>query len=122
MITISANYEGVPNTLLGTVPLYNMETVGEDEAARLAFVAPLVNAPIVVPISVRSNSDYGLRMTFSTITQSIALASASTTIWGFPADPTHDPERFPPGTRPNRPAAPTNRPRVATKPPSPRPA
>ena len=106
VITISANYEGVPNTLLGTVPLYNMETVGEDEAARLAFVAPLVNAPIVVPISVRSNSDYGLRMTFSTITQSIALASASTTIWGFPADPTHDPERFPPGTPTEPPGCP----------------
>ncbi len=97
VITIAATYEGVPNTLLGTAPLYNMETTGEDEAARLAFVAPIANAPIVVPIGVRSDSDYGLRMTFSTITQTIALSEASTTIWGFPADESHDVDRFRPG-------------------------
>jgi hypothetical protein len=106
VITIFANYEGVPNTLLGTAPLYNMETVGESEAARLAFVAPTVNAPIVVPISVRSASDYGLRMTFSTITQTIALSAANTTIWGFPADEAHDSERFPPGTPSEPPGCP----------------
>ncbi len=97
LISIVANYEGVPNTLLGTAPIYNMETVSEDEAARLEFVAPMVEAPIVIPVGVRSNSDYGLRMTFSTITQSIALSEANLTIWGFPADPLHDPDRFRPG-------------------------
>ena len=60
LITIVANYEGVPNTLLGTAPIYNMETVSENEAARLEFVAPTVKAPIVIPIGVRSDSDYGL--------------------------------------------------------------
>src|SRR6478672_2889829 len=69
LITIVANYEGVPNTMLGTAPIYNMETVSENEAARLEFVAPTVQAPIVIPIGVRSSSDYGLTMTFSTITQ-----------------------------------------------------
>jgi hypothetical protein len=98
LITIVANYEGVPNTLLGTAPIYNMETVSENEAARLAFVAPTVEAPIVVPIGVRSDSDYGLRLTFSTITQTIALSQANMTIWGFPAAPGHDPDRFRPGT------------------------
>jgi hypothetical protein len=97
LITIVANYEGVPNTLLGTAPVYNMETVSEDEAARLEFVAPTVDAPIVIPVGVRSSSDYGLRMTFSTITQSIALSGANLTIWAFPADPEHDPDRFRPG-------------------------
>ncbi|HEY5976909.1 MAG TPA: hypothetical protein VIT85_03545, partial [Solirubrobacterales bacterium] len=103
LVTITANYENTPNTLLGTAPLYNMETVGDDEAARLAFVAPIVQAPISVPISVRSASDYGLTMTFQTITQSIALTSASATLWGFPAAEKHDVDRFPPG-KPGEPA------------------
>jgi hypothetical protein len=106
LITIVANYEGVPNTLLGTAPIYNMQTVSENEAARLEFVAPTVNAPIVIPIGVRSKSDYGLTLTFSTITQSIALSEARMTVWGFPADPVHDPERFAPGTPGSPPGCP----------------
>ena len=49
LVTIVANYEGDPNYLLGTAPVYNMETVSEDETARLAFVAPTVNIPINDP-------------------------------------------------------------------------
>ena len=71
--------------MLGTAPIYNMETTGEDETARLAFVVPIVNVPVIIPIQVRSESDYGLRMVVNTISQTIALTSASMTIWGFPA-------------------------------------
>src|SRR5215203_3078426 len=35
-VTIVANYEGNPTNTLGTVPVYNMETVSVDEAARMA--------------------------------------------------------------------------------------
>ena len=97
VITITANYEGNPNRILGTVPVYNMQTVGESETARLAFVAPAVNVPITVPISVRSASDYGLRMSISGISQLVPLASAGLTVWAFPASAEHDPERFRPG-------------------------
>ena len=54
-----ANYEGNVTNVLGTAPLYNMETIGEDEAARIAFVVPTINIPVVIPIQVRS--DIGLR-------------------------------------------------------------
>ena len=63
IITIYANYNSDSNYLLGTAPVYNMERVSEDEAARLEFVAPTVDVPISIPVSVRSESDYGLRMT-----------------------------------------------------------
>jgi len=97
-VTIVANYEGNPTNTLGTVPVYNMETVSVDEAARMAFVAPTVNIPITVPITVRSASDYGLRLNVTGISQEIPLKSAEFMIWGFPADPDHDRERFPTGT------------------------
>ena len=94
IITIHANYESDPNYLLGTAPLYNMEARGAFETARFAFVAPTADVPINVPITVRTGSDYGLRMTVSGITQEIPFAGADITVWGFPADPEHDVDRF----------------------------
>jgi len=98
VVTVNATYENVPNTLLGTAPLYNVETTGDEETARLAFVLPIVNAPISVPIGVRASSDYGLSTKFAGITQSIALSQLGVTIWAFPAAESNDDERFPPGT------------------------
>jgi hypothetical protein len=98
LVTIIANYEGNPNFILGTAPIYNMETLSEEETARLAFVVPTVDIPVSMPIAVRSESDYGLRMSINSVSQSIALASAAMTIWGFPASSEHDGERFSPGT------------------------
>ena len=66
---IFANYEGDEHFVLGTAPVYNMETISEDESARLAFVAPIVNVPIAIPINVRSESDYGLRISINAISQ-----------------------------------------------------
>jgi hypothetical protein len=94
IVSIVSNYEGAPNTILGTAPVYNMRTIDEEETARLAFVAPLVNVPIGIPVSVRSGSDYGLEMSARSISQSVALSSAEFLIWGFPADKEHDAERF----------------------------
>lgn len=109
VITIVANYEGNVTNVLGTAPLYNMETIGEDEAARIAFVVPTINIPVVIPIQVRSDSDYGLRLSINSISQTLALTSATMTVWGFPASSTHDVERFfagEPGEPPGCPARP----------------
>jgi hypothetical protein len=96
-IVVRADYNGDPNYLLGTAPLYNLEARGDFETARLAFVAPTVNIPISIPITVRTGSDYGLSMTVTGITQATPLAFADLTVWGFPADPSHDVHRFHPG-------------------------
>jgi hypothetical protein len=109
-MTIFANYEGDPDYLLGTAPVYNMQRTSEDESARLAFVAPTVNVPIVVPISVRSGSDYGLRLNVQGIPQSVPLAKAVLEVWAFPADPVHDEARFPAG----KPGSPPGCPGLAT--------
>ena len=97
LISIVANYEGNPNFILGTAPLYNMETISEDESARMAFVAPIVNAPVAMPVEIRTESDFGIRMSINSISQTVGLSAADLRVWGFPADLEHDPERFYPG-------------------------
>lgn len=97
LITVRANYEGTPNFLLGTAPIYNVEP-GPDEAARFAFVVPVLDISVALPVTVRSATDYGLRFTVSGITQEAPLTEADITFWGFPASPVHEFERFPKGS------------------------
>jgi hypothetical protein len=93
-ITVYANHSGNPNFLLGTAPVYNMQSVSPDEAARLAFVAPTVGVPVSIPVSVRTGSDYGLRMTVAGIPQVIPVSHIDIIVWGLPALPEHDGQRF----------------------------
>jgi hypothetical protein len=97
LITIYANYNGNPNYLLGTAPIYYL-VPQLDETARLAFVVPILDIPIAIPLGVRTASDYGLRFTVSGITESAPLAGADLTLWGFPADQIHNGQRFTKGS------------------------
>jgi hypothetical protein len=97
-ITVRANYSSDPNYLLGVAPVYDMEPRSDEETARFAFIVPVLNVPISIPVAVRTGGDYGLRMTVSGITQTMPLASADITIWGFPAASENDNSRFPKGT------------------------
>jgi hypothetical protein len=108
VITMYASYEGNPHYLLGTAPIYILEPVGEDTGL-LAFIVPTLNIPIDIPVTVRTESDYGLTFTVSNITQLTPLAGANLTIWGFPAVASHNPERFPKGA----PGEPSNCPEAA---------
>ncbi len=97
-ITVTADYEGNPNYLLGTAPVFTVEPRSENESARLAFIVPGLDIPINIPVSVRTESDYGLRMTATGVTQQFLLRAVDITIWGFPADPVHNDERFAKGS------------------------
>ncbi len=97
LITVHANYLGNPNYLLGTAPIYNVNTAG-DEAARFTFNVPTLNIPIAILVGVRSATDYGLRFTVSGITQTAPLSEVDMTFWGFPASNIHNPDRFPAGS------------------------
>ena len=106
VVTLRANYKGLSGYLLGTVPVYNLEPQGEDETARLGFTAPLINVPIIAPLTVRTGSDYGVRMNIQGIPQNVPLLSANLRVWGFPAEETHDPERFGAGSPGSPPGCP----------------
>jgi hypothetical protein len=102
LITIRANYEGNPNFLLGTAPIYDLD-VPDSQTATFAFIVPTLNIPINIPVTVRTADDYGLRFTVSNMTQMAPLASAKLVLWGYPALSTHDAQRFPKGS-PGNPA------------------
>ncbi len=102
LITIHANYEGNADNLLGTAPIYDLET-GPGQTALFAFIVPTLDIPIDIPVAVRTGTDYGLRFTVQDITQLTPLAKADMTFWGFPAESGHDPERFAKGS-PGNPA------------------
>jgi len=99
LITIYANYEGNPEYLLGTAPIYDLEP-GPDTAL-FAFIVPTLNIPINIPVAVRTESDYGLRFTVHDISQMTPLASADLTFWGLPSSPGHNSQRFAKGTSGN---------------------
>ena len=102
LITVRANYEGNPDYLLGTVPIYDLAP-GSEQTALFAFIVPTLDIPIDIPVTVRTDTDYGLRFTVQDITQLVPLAEANLTFWGFPAEEAHNSQRFPKGS-PGHPA------------------
>jgi hypothetical protein len=71
-------------------PIFNLAPP-KGVIARLGFLAPV---PVLLDISVRTNGDYGLNATALSISESVNIYSTRVTLWGVPADPSHDPERW----------------------------
>ena len=73
-------------------PVYNMvPSAGELALFEFHIANPSLN--IAIHVSLRSASDYGVTATVSD-TSSVAVSLESTvTLWGVPADPSHDPYR-----------------------------
>jgi hypothetical protein len=85
----------VGGTVTGTFeePVYNMAPPGGDIVARFGFYAALYPAFV----NVRVNPiDYSLVATVEGAPSAAGLISASTTLWGVPAAPSHDEERLTP--------------------------
>jgi len=97
VMTVRGEYEGNPEFLFGTAPIYNMVPQAI-ETARFNVVVPVIKLTIAIPVEVRTAEDYGLRFTVSEISQAMPVHSADLTFWGMPADSIHDAERFPKGS------------------------
>ena len=102
LVTIRAYYEGDSEKLLGTAPIFDLQPLG-DTTALFAFIVPVLNIPVSIPVAVRTATDHGLRFQVSQLTQSAPLSQAELTFWGFPADPANDDQRFAKG-EPGKPA------------------
>jgi hypothetical protein len=75
------------------VPVYNMEP-RPDEAGLLGILVPLLNTPIFLELSGRTDSDYGLDSIGSAIPQTTATPGFDLYLWGVPAASSHDILRF----------------------------
>ncbi len=84
----SRTHRRVDQVIYITNPVYNMEPPGgvPDELGILV----LGFYPVFVDASVRTGGDYGITVGSSNITEAIAVASEKVTVWGVPADPSHD--------------------------------
>jgi hypothetical protein len=72
-------------------PVYSLEAPGGESVAQIGFYA--YNVPVILDVALRSDSDYGLTASGSGFQSQPKLASATTTLWGVPADHGHDTER-----------------------------
>jgi hypothetical protein len=96
LITIYADYEGDPSHLMGTEPVYLLEPTAE-EPARLGFAFPIVEAPVEIPVRLRTGSDYGLDLALQELPPSAPVTSAELSLWGIPGGVSHDTSRPLPG-------------------------
>ena len=73
-------------------PVYNMVPV-PGAPAELAFdVAG--GLPVPVTAQLRSDGDYGISAEVRNVSEQVEIAGAEMTLWGVPASPAHDGERF----------------------------
>ncbi len=74
-------------------PVYNM-VPSDGGTAELSFPVSIASQPVIV--KVRTDGDYGLDATTKGITEYIPFQGLTLTLWGVPADPRHDAERWRP--------------------------
>ena len=75
------------------VPVYNM-IASSGHTATLA--ATLAFVPVLIQLDVRRDGSYGLTATIEDLSTFIPLQAVSLTLWGVPADASHDPQRVGP--------------------------
>ncbi len=100
LIVIHAKPAGEPATLLGTAPVYTLQPE-PGEIARLGAIAPVLEIPIEVPVTLAADAGYAPELTFEDLPEATPLTAVDLEIWGVPADPGHDSARFPAGSPTN---------------------
>ena len=76
------------------VPLFNMET-RPDQAGQLGFIVPFIGSPVLLNLTSRTDSDYGLDAeTSAQLRLGLGVEEITTELWGVPADPENDKFRF----------------------------
>ncbi len=69
-------------------PVYNV-VPPRGVAAEFGFIV-IGDIPVFLQAGVRTGSDYGLNVTVPNLGQSVLIVASKVTIWGVPADPSHD--------------------------------
>ena len=75
-------------------PVYLLKPPGGDAVARLGFIAAIL--PVYLDAHLRSNDDYGVTVSSEGTSTQAGIISAESSIWGVPADHSHDAGRVTP--------------------------
>lgn len=105
LITVRSRYEGQAEFLLGTAPVFALQSPSGEFGA-LGFTIPTLDAEGVAGLSLRGASDYGQRLELSKLPQGAPITKVELTLWGVPSEAGHDAERFPNGSPGNPPRMP----------------
>jgi hypothetical protein len=73
-----------------TVPVFNL-VPPKGVVARFGFVEV---EPVIIDISIRAGGDYGVTATAQNVSQALNIYGTTLTLWGVPADPSHDMQRY----------------------------
>lgn len=73
------------------LPVYNMRP---PPGVPAELGTEIIGIPVVIDASVRSGGDYGISAHINNLPQKRPIVTSSITLWGEPADPRHDFERF----------------------------
>jgi hypothetical protein len=73
------------------LPVYNMVP---PPGVPGQFAFNVLGVLVFVNAEVRSGGDYGLTARIENISQGLPLGDTDLTLWGVPADPSHDPQRY----------------------------
>ena len=84
-------------------PCFNLEP-RPNQAGLIGWLTPLFNTPVYHVLSARTGTDYGLDVLTDGIEQILPIVSFEEELWGVPAEPIHNPERFGPGFQPGFPS------------------
>lgn len=95
VIYIGIAAQAPPNPPSYPVPVFNLQP-HPNQAGLLGFPAPYINSPIFIAFEPRTEGDYGATAIIQGITHFRGLSISDLTLWGVPADPSHDPLRLQP--------------------------
>ncbi len=92
VVTLRESTFFFPNTNEGTFAVYNMVPPA-GMPAELAF--QVAGVPVLIGTSVRTGEDYGLTASLHEASAALPVTGASLTVWGVPAEASHDVQRCP---------------------------
>jgi len=92
VVTLRESTALFPNTDEGSFAVYNMVPPG-GSPAELGF--QVANVPVLIDVGVRTGSDYGLTGSLTELSAALPVTGSSLTLWGVPADRSHDMQRCP---------------------------
>jgi hypothetical protein len=78
------------NSTTLVLPVYNLVP---QEGVPAQFGVFAIFFPITMNVTVRTESDYGTTVSLKNLSELPAITGTSLTLWGVPADPSHDPDR-----------------------------